>query len=371
MPYILKLHTIYTCIYNMPCKEITIYCYLITLCLPPTIEITYVLITSILWGLCSDYAMLTCWLTGKMLYKKTFRISRYCYWPYYIWMCSQHAGQACDCFYTYANLSGFLIICLDLVLMNPLSCKIVLSSIVAFAFCFLCSLFVTALLFSSSHASPSWLWLGCCSYCPLWLSLLFVCALTCAVGVLLILFNMSASGSVLVQCHFVALYCRYVSTVIDVGFMYHLLHVIHLPFDVSCIVYDLSWWLWLPVSTIIPWVHGPLSSHLMATGDPVGVNAKTGEASLLFWIWCLLQLVHYFDGGMLTTLLAWCSDGCRTFWTYLKWNLYQHLTSTCMVCHILQIWSLLWWWGFLLTNPPASLLLGTCCGSLPCINSYY
>ena len=35
-------------------------------------------------------------------------------------------------------------------------------------------------------------------------------------------------------------YCRYVSALIVVGFMYHLLHVMHLPFVVSCIVYDLS-----------------------------------------------------------------------------------------------------------------------------------
>ena len=49
--------------------------------------------------------------------QKMLRLVIYCYQPYNIWMCSQHAGQTCYCFYTYANLSGFLIIHPDLVLM--------------------------------------------------------------------------------------------------------------------------------------------------------------------------------------------------------------------------------------------------------------
>ena len=43
--------------------------------------------------------------------------------------------------------------------------------------------------------------------------------------------------------------------------MCHLFHVMHLPFVVSWIMYHLSWWLWWPVPTIIPWVHGLPFSH--------------------------------------------------------------------------------------------------------------
>ena len=74
-------------------------------------------------------------------------------------------------------------------------------------------------------------------------------------------FSMSSNGSVHVFKCFVVWYWRYVSAVTDVGLMCCLLHVILLPFVVSCIVYAWSWWLWSPVSTTIPWVHGLPSSH--------------------------------------------------------------------------------------------------------------
>ena len=72
--------------------------------------------------------------------------------------------------------------------------------------------------------------------------------------------------------------------------------VMHLPFVVSWIMYDLLWWLWLPVPTIVPWVHEPPSSHWTATADPMGIYANTGEASLLFF--CCLS----------TSLLRWSSS---------------------------------------------------------------
>ena len=106
--------------------------------------------------------------------------------------------------------------------------------------------------------------------------------LTYTIRFILILFNMSASGSVLVCCCFVDWYCRYESAVIDVGFMCCLLHVICLPLVVRCIVYDLLWWLWSPVPMVIPWVHGLPSSCWTTTVDHMGIYAKTGEASLLF-----------------------------------------------------------------------------------------
>ena len=76
------------------------------------------------------------------------------------------------------------------------------------------------------------------------------------------------------------------SVVTDVGLMCHLLHIILLPFVVSCTVYAWLWWLQSPVLTTIPWVHGPPSSHWTTTADPMGRDANTGEASLLF-LYCL------------------------------------------------------------------------------------
>ena len=69
-------------------------------------------------------------------------------------------------------------------------------------------------------------------------------------------------------------------------------------------------------------------------------------------------------------LLTQCWDYCRNFWTFLKWNCYQHLTLICMVCHIQQIWFLLLWWNSLLTTLPFSLLLGNCCDSLQHTNNF-
>ena len=145
--------------------------------------------------------------------------------------------------------------------------------------------------------------------------------LTYAIGFLLILFNMSASRSICVWCCFVDWYCRYESTVIGVGFMYHLLHVICLSLVVRCIVYDLLWWLWLPVPTIVPWVHGLPSSCWTTTVDPIRIYAKPGEASLLFlcclstslWWWsssqsCLISLQSNIGMMPWTGLLnmMWC-----------------------------------------------------------------
>ena len=70
--------------------------------------------------------------------------------------------------------------------------------------------------------------------------LLFVCMLAYAIGLLLIHFNISSNGSVCVFECFVVWYCRYVSAVTDVGLMYYLLHVILLPFVVSCMTYAQS-----------------------------------------------------------------------------------------------------------------------------------
>ena len=51
------------------------------------------------------------------------------------------------------------------------------------------------------------------------------------------------------------------SAVIDVNLICCLLHTILLPFVIICMVYDWSWSLWYPFQTIVPWVHGPPSTH--------------------------------------------------------------------------------------------------------------
>ena len=132
-------------------------------------------------------------------------------------------APTCDCCYTYVNLSGFLIICLDLVLMISLPCEIVLLTLehlyfLVFAHCLPLYCFVLCLLpllfdcelFADDIVHYDY-------YCCLYVHL------TYAIGFLLTLFNNSASGSVLVGCSFVDWYCGYESPVIDVGFMYHLL----------------------------------------------------------------------------------------------------------------------------------------------------
>ena len=97
-------------------------------------------------------------------------------------------------------------------------------------------------------------------------------------GCLLIWSRMASSGSVFV-CLFTWL-CRKFPAVIGVGPMCCLLHVIILPVLMTCILYDLLWWLWLPLSTTVPWVHGPPSSHWTATVDPIGIDVKIFEVSL-------------------------------------------------------------------------------------------
>ena len=112
--------------------------------------------------------------------------------------------------------------------------------------------------------------------------MVLVWALEYVIGLLLIFLNMSPSGSVLVCDGFVAWYCRYVSAVTDLGLMCCLLCVIHLPLEVSCIVYAQSLWLWSPMPITVPCIHSLLSSHWTTTADPMGRDANTGEASLSF-----------------------------------------------------------------------------------------
>ena len=106
------------------------------------------------------------------------------------------------------------------------------------------SLLMSVLLVDCSIFSAS-CWLGIMTLCPMLCSssttLFTNCFLLYAPGFLLMLLSISASGSV-VMLHCLYDWCfRYVSAVTAVGFMYHLFHVMHLPFVVSWIVYGLLW----------------------------------------------------------------------------------------------------------------------------------
>ena len=75
----------------------------------------------------------------------------------------------------------------------------------------------------------------------------------------------------------------------------------HLPIVVICMLYEQLVWLWSPFPVIVPWVHGPPNSHWSTTVDPMGIDAKTCEASLFVSFLCCL-----------CTNLVWCSSSLST-----------------------------------------------------------
>ena len=93
---------------------------------------------------------------------------------------------------------------------------------------------------------------------------------------------------------------------------------------------------------------------------------------------CFTNLIHAstclcFGGGMPMILLPLHWWFYRTAGICLKQSLCQHLTLYFGVCHIQQIWLLLWWlgWlGFLLIIPPVSWWWETCRCNLQGINSF-
>ena len=76
-------------------------------------------------------------------------------------------------------------------------------------------------------------------HCLPLVTLFNACLLVYAAGFLLMLSSKPASRSVVMLDCLLDWCCRYVSAVKVVGFMCHLFHVMHLPFVVSWIVYDL------------------------------------------------------------------------------------------------------------------------------------
>ena len=117
------------------------------------------------------------------------------------------------------------------------------------------------------------------------------CSVVYNAGLPLILFSISASGSVVLLDSFLDWCCRNVSAVTVVGFMCHLFLEMCLPLFVSWVTYDLSWSLWSPLPTTIPWVHGLPSSCCTATADTMGIFKNNGEVSLSFFLCLSTSLV--------------------------------------------------------------------------------
>ena len=120
------------------------------------------------------------------------------------------------------------------------------------------------------------------------------------------------------------------SAVTDVSLLCHLLHVILLPVVVSCIVYEWSWWLWSPLPTIVPWVHSPPSSCWTTKVDPIGRDAKIGEASLL--ILCCLSINQLWCLPSLSLSIGFLSKGLDTHNANSWW--YWHPTFVAILCWI-------------------------------------
>ena len=104
-----------------------------------------------------------------------------------------------------------------------------------------------------------------------------------------------------------AWYCMYSSAVIGIGLMCCLLHVIILPMLLTCILYDLLWWLWLSLPIIVPQVHGPQSSHWTATVDPIGIDIKIFEVLLLLSFCPCLCIKFLWYSSSLPILISFLS----------------------------------------------------------------
>ena len=183
------------------------------------------------------------------------------------------------------NLSGFLTIHPDLVLLTLFSCN---ESLFAHILTILLSWLMPSFLLYCSMFASFWtpLLVFCSSYWSHVLFMVITHSVVYIAGFLLILFSISVSGSVVLLDSLLDWCCRYVSAVTVVGFMCCLFLEMHLPLFVSWITYDLPWWLWLPLPTTVQWVHGPPSSCWTATAHPVGIFENTGEVSLSFFF-CL------------------------------------------------------------------------------------
>ena len=139
-------------------------------------------------------------------------------------------------------------------------------------------------------------------FCPLFSShFLWVLSCSSYAAVLLIIFvaiccfsscvRMSSIRSALVS--FFSCSQRYWSADICVGLICCLFHVTNLLVFVMRMMYDLLWWLWSPLPSIVLWVHGPPSSCWTATVDPMGRYTNFLEVSLSFSFLLAFLLLLY------------------------------------------------------------------------------
>ena len=146
-------------------------------------------------------------------------------------------------------------------------------------------------------------------YC--WLAFIFVMFLAVGGGGCFWIWSRMASSGSFFLC-LPNWLCRKFSAVLGVCLMCCLLHVIILPVWVTCILYNLLWWSWSPLSTTVPWVHSPLSSHWADAVDPIGIDIKIFEVSLpqSFFPACALKTDdvchHYLHWYVVYPLQALC-----------------------------------------------------------------
>ena len=89
------------------------------------------------------------------------------------------------------------------------------------------------------------------------------------------------------------------------------------------ILYDLLWWLWLPLPSIVPWVHSPLSSHWTTTVESIGRETKFLEVSMpCSFLQCLL------------TNTVWCSSSLLVL---ISWPIYYWYYTS-----YLRNWTAMW-----------------------------
>ena len=146
-----------------------------------------------------------------------------------------------------------------------------------------------------------------------------------------------------------------------------LLLVIILPVVVTCILYDLLWWLWSPFPTIMLWVHGPPSSCWTATVDPMGIYAKTCEVSLfgsflsclcVRFLWCsssLSTLIGFLSSTGIILHTRWLNSQC--FWFVVTPCVHHHQSLSNFYSVLNEFYTgfyssitlvMVWWWHCLL-----------------------
>ena len=121
---------------------------------------------------------------------------------------------------------------------------------------------------------------------------------------LLIVLKMSAPLSICLL-PFINFSLRCYTAVTGVLLIYLIFLMIH-PVHVICFLYDQPLLLALPCSTAVSWVQSPLSSHLLATVDPLGVTEGSLKVSLFLIVLFLMHL-QCIMAVFIKVLVYWCS----------------------------------------------------------------